>query len=180
MATREPIMAVKVSMPTLPAPALLKAYTRFFGVAPQRGEPASLTLSAADATRPFLTANEAMWQVFEPELRKRLSELDGSASTVMRVRSALLELLPSGQSGIAAVAHRLSVSKRTLQRRLEQEGGNYRNLVNAVREELARHYLTQTELSAGEIGFLLGFEDPNSFFRAFHPSLAKRKCIRKI
>lgn len=109
-----------------------------------------------------------MWQVFEPELRKRLSELDDSASTAARVRSALLELLPSGQSGIAAVAHRLSVSKRTLQRRLEQEGGNYRNLVNAVREELARHYLTQTELSAGEIGFLLGFEDPNSFFRAFH------------
>jgi AraC-like DNA-binding protein len=40
--------------------------------------------------------------------------------------------------------------------------------VNATREELARHYLTQTALSDGEIAFLLGFEDLNWFFRAFH------------
>ena len=80
----------------------------------------------------------------------------------------MLELLPGGGSAIDAVAARLSMSKRTLQRRLEEEDENYRALVNGVREDLARHYLTQTELSAGEIGFLLGFEDPNSFFRAFH------------
>ncbi|WP_447905154.1 helix-turn-helix domain-containing protein [Stenotrophomonas sepilia] len=70
--------------------------------------------------------------------------------------------------GIETVAARLSMSKRTLQRRLAQDGGNFCLLVNDTREALARHYLTQTELSAGEIGFLLRFEDPNSFFRAFH------------
>lgn len=168
LATREPVDAIRVTMPQLPAQAQAKAYAKFFGVAPQRGDTASITLSAADANRPFLTANDAMWHLFEPDLRKRLGELDAAASTAQRVRSALLELLPAGQSGIEAVAHRLSMSKRTLQRRLEEEGGNYRALVNGTREDLARHYLTQTELSAGEIGFLLGFEDPNSFFRAFH------------
>jgi AraC-like DNA-binding protein len=122
-----------------------------------------------------------MWQVFEPELRRRLGELDASASTAQRVRSALLELLPGGQSGIEAVASRLSMSKRTLQRRLEEQGDNYRALVTATREELARHYLTQTQLSAGEIGFLLGFEDPNSFFRAFHDWTGTTpEAIRKL
>ena len=168
LATREAINAVQVTMPTLPPAANAKAYTKFFGIAPTRSASASVTFSSLDANRPFLTANDAMWNVFEPDLRKRLGDLGATASTVERARSALLELLPAGQSGIEAVASRLSMSKRTLQRRLEVEGGNYRSLVNDTRGELARHYLTQTELSAGEIGFLLGFEDPNSFFRAFH------------
>jgi AraC-like DNA-binding protein len=168
MATREPLTAMRVTVPQLPSAAQAGAYAKFFGVAPGYGDAASITFSAADANRPFLTANDAMWRVFEPGLRKRLGELDPEASTVQRVRSALLELLPGGQSGIEAVARRLSMSKRTLQRRLEEEGGNYRALVNSTREELARHYLTRTELSVGEIGFLLGFEDPNSFFRSFH------------
>ena len=168
LATREPIAAMRVTMPQLPGAAQAKAYVKFFGSTPQQGDAASITFSASDAKRPFLTVNDAMWQVFEPDLRKRLGELDASASTAQRVRSALLELLPGGGSAIDAVAARLSMSKRTLQRRLEEEGENYRALVNGTREQLARHYLTQTELSAGEIGFLLGFEDPNSFFRAFH------------
>jgi AraC-like DNA-binding protein len=167
LATREPVQAVAVRLPRLPASADLAAYAAFFGVAPRRGSPACVTLSAIDANRPFLTANEAMWQVFEPDLRKRLRELDASATTAQRVRSALLELLPGGESDIGAVANRLSMSKRTLQRRLEDEGDTFRTLVNRTREDLAWHYLTQTALPVGEIGFLLGFEDPNSFVRAF-------------
>ncbi|WP_447938809.1 AraC family transcriptional regulator ligand-binding domain-containing protein [Pseudoxanthomonas mexicana] len=173
MATREPVTAVRVTMRQRPAVPHAKAYGRFFGVDPQQGDAPSITFSALDANRPFLTANDAMWNVFEPELRKRLGELDPDASTLQRARSALLELLPAGQSAIDAVAARLSMSKRTLQRRLEEEGANYRELVNSTREELARHYLSRTELSVGEIGFLLGFEDPNSFFRSFHARTGK-------
>jgi AraC-like DNA-binding protein len=168
LATREPIAALRVTMPRLPDAAQAEAYTRYFGVVPRRAAVAGLTLSALDAKRPFLTENAAMWRVFEPDLRRRLGELDASATTATRVRAALLELLPGGESSIEAVAQRLTLSKRTLQRRLEDEGENFRTLVNRTREDLARHYLTQTHLSVNEIGFLLGFEDPNSFFRAFH------------
>ena len=109
-----------------------------------------------------------MWRSFEPDLRRRLIELEATARTADRVRALLLELLPSGAATIELVAKRLAMSKRTLQRRLEDEGENFRALVNATRESLAKHYLTQTSLSGGEIAFLLGFEDPNSFYRAFH------------
>ena len=30
------------------------------------------------------------------------------------------------------------------------------------------HYLKTSTMSGAEISFLLGYEDPNSFFRAFH------------
>ena len=108
-----------------------------------------------------------MWQVFEPELQRRLSQLSDQASTAERVHAVLLELLPGNDASIDNTAQRLGMSKRTLQRRLEQEGENYRALVHACREALARHYLLNTTLSGYEIAFLLGFEDPNSFYRAF-------------
>lgn len=167
LATREPITALRVVLPHLPAAAQVAAYTEFFGIAVRKGSVSSLTMSANDANRPFLTQNDAMWRVFEPELRRRLGELDAAASHAQRVRAALLELLPSGQSSIEDVARRLFVSTRTLQRRLGAEDESFRAIVNRTREDLARHYLTRTGLSATEIGFLLGFEDPNSFFRAF-------------
>jgi AraC-like DNA-binding protein len=67
-----------------------------------------------------------------------------------------------------AVANKLAVSKRTLQRRLNEESTTFNNELNKPRESLARHYLAKSEMSGGQISFLLGFEDPNSFFRAFH------------
>jgi transcriptional regulator GlxA family with amidase domain len=43
-----------------------------------------------------------------------------------------------------------------------------RHVQEATREELAKHYLKSSDLTGAEISFLLGFEDPNSFFRSFH------------
>ncbi|GHF55251.1 AraC-like DNA-binding protein [Deinococcus metalli] len=167
MATRDRVPALEVTLPDLPARSHMPAYTEFFGVRVTRGERPSITFGATDAVRPFLTENAAMWQVFEPELRRRLSDIGDRASMGERVSAVLLELLPGGAAGIDVVAARLNVSTRTLQRRLDAEGVTFRALINVTREKLARHYLTRTVLSGAEIAFLLGFTDPNSFFRAF-------------
>ena len=37
-----------------------------------------------------------------------------------------------------------------------------------ARHELARHYLLHSSLELNETAYLLGYEDANSFFRAFH------------
>lgn len=144
------------------------SYTEYFGISLKKGKVNSVTLSSFDAERPFVTENAGMWNFFEPELRKRLSDIDSEASFTNRVHSSLLELIPSGQCTIESVADKLSVSKRTLQRRLNEEETNFQFILNKVREKLARHYLSNSELSGAQISFLLGFDDPNSFFRAFH------------
>lgn len=166
LATREQIkpLSVTATVPFLDA----DRYAKYFGVQPMQGKSNTLAFSAQDAGRPFLTANEKMWTFFEPELRRRLSEIDAEASFTERVGSALLELLPSGQSSIDAVARTLAVSRRTLQRRLGEEATSFQNELKKTREKLARHYLANSTLTAAEISFLLGFEDPNSFVRAFH------------
>ena len=166
IATRTRVCPLKVRSPQVMEPK--DEYAEYFGVRAQRGPRPLISFSSADAETPFLTANEEMWKTFEPHLQKRLSELDESATTIDRVHAVLLELLPSGSASIEAVSKRLGTSTRTLQRRLSQEHKSFQAVLNKTREDLARHYLKSSELTGAEISFLLGFEDPNSFFRAFH------------
>ncbi len=166
LATGADVTPVAVACPD--PPTQVDAYHRYLGVAVRRSANWSISFSAVDARRPFVTANEAMWQTFEPELRRRLVDLDRSATTSERVRAALLELLPAGEMSVGAVGAALGVSVRTLQRRLRDEGTSFKGLVNETRSDLAVHYLRHSELSITEIAFLLGYGDHHSFYRAFH------------
>lgn len=164
--TRHRVEPLQVVAPDPPADQ--DAYRRYLGATVDQRPSQSITFSAGDAARPFLMANDAMWDTFEPSLRKRLSEIEDHDSHADRVRAALLELLPAGETTMDAVARELAVSARTLHRRLQAEGTSFQAVLNTTRESLARHYLTNATLSAGEIAFLLGYEEPSSFYRAFH------------
>ena len=165
IATRERIEPLRVESPVPFEPK--QAYETYFGVAPQRGTRHGVLFSAEDARRPFLTASESMWNAFEPELRRRLTRLDASAPLAERVRTMLLEGLPAGEVSIEITARRLGMSPRTLQRNLKQDGTSYKEIVRRTREQLALHYVSSTTLAYPEISFLIGFEEPSSFFRAF-------------
>ncbi len=165
LGTRNPVRPIRVTCPHPLEPA--EKFAAYFGVPVERAAETALEFAAADAAAPFLTANTGMWKFFEPELRRRLGEVEATASTAERVHSALLELLPGGLAAVPAVARKLGVSARTLQRRLQDEGTSFQRVLDRTREDLARHYLG-TEMAGAEISFLLGFEDPNSFVRAFH------------
>ena len=166
LGTRAEVHPMRLTTPSPPLPA--ESYAAYFGATVESGPGHAVTFSAEDARRPFLTANEAMWRFFEPELRRRLSELDERAAASDRVRAALLELLPSGRTSIGAVSKALGVSPRTLQRQLAAEGKSFQRVLDATRADLARHYLGKSTLSGAEISLLLGYEDPSSFSRAFH------------
>jgi AraC-like DNA-binding protein len=59
------------------------------------------------------------------------------------------------------------VSPRTLQRRLQDAGYSFQQVLEEARHQLARHYLTNSQLELGETAYLLGYEDSSSFVRAF-------------
>ncbi|UWD91690.1 AraC family transcriptional regulator [Ralstonia pseudosolanacearum] len=168
LATRYPVNPLRVSWPLAgePEPDLLQ-YKAYFGVPVGNSPLATLVFAASDIDRPFLTENHKMWSFFEPALRQRLADLDRSASMAERLRSVLLEALPAGDLSMRVVCSKLGVSTRTLQRRLKEEGTSFQETLDGLRESLAKHYLQNSTMSAAEISFLLGFEDPNSFARAF-------------
>jgi len=165
LGTRKEIRPRAVRLPELPRDP--RPFEDYLGVRLERGALIEVEFSHTAAHQPFLTASRAMWNIFEPELRKRLEDLEGNATFAERARAVLLEGLPSGLFGVDAVAKRLAVSPRTLQRRLRDEGTTFKDVVGSTREGLARNYLERTQLSSTEIAFLLGFEEPTSFFRAF-------------
>jgi AraC-like DNA-binding protein len=164
--TREQVRPLRASSPH-PPPDSARA-REYFGCEIDSSGTQTIVFTTDDALRPFLTANERLWKFFEPELRRRLDQVDRGSSTTERVRAALLELLPTGSTGISDVARSLAVSTRTLQRRLQDEGTSYQEALTTTRESLANHYLRNETMSVGQISFLLGYENPNSFYRAFH------------
>lgn len=152
----------------LPEPAVNQAgYREFFGRKITAGKEVRVVFDAEDAARPFVTGNRMMLDYFEPGLKERLSDLDEETSLSQRVKSILLQLLPSGKSSIEQAAGKLAMSPRTLQRHLAKESLNYKEILNTTRRELAEHYLAQATISNDEISFLLGYRDTNSFLRAF-------------
>ena len=163
--TRETVHPVAVTAPDwIRRTEQLRSH---LGPWPTTGETFSITFTALDAKRPFLTENEEMWRVFAPDLRRRLFDLQATASIADRVRAALLEILPGGAPSIAAVTDELATSSRTLQRQLRDEGTTFQAVLADTRHDLARHYLRQPDLRTSEVAYLLGYTDTNSFYRAF-------------
>jgi AraC-like DNA-binding protein len=165
LATREEIVPVLLELPQLPKNGA--PYEAYFGNPIRPGKVIRFGFAARDASRPFLTEDAAMWNFFEAELKQRLSDLETETTVMQRVKSALLEMLPSGESTIEEAARRLAMSKRTLQRQLSQESSSYKEVLNSTRQALAQHYLARSVISPPEISFLLGYQDSNSFLRAF-------------
>lgn len=164
-ATREPISPLKATLPDFLENAHLVEDA--LGIRLTRANETSISFNTSDANRPFLTADAEAWAYYKPVLDKRLSALEQDASMADRIHATLVELLPSGRTSLDAVASSLAFSPRSLQRMLRQEGTTFNAILASTRERLAKHYLCSPGVTKAEVAFLLGYDDPNSFFRAF-------------
>ena len=84
-----------------------------------------------------------------------------------RVRRSITLLLPSGRATIDQVAAQLGLSARSLQRRLDEEGHQFAELLAEVRRELATAYLANSAHPVTMVASLLGYASPSSFTRWF-------------
>ena len=82
-------------------------------------------------------------------------------------RIAIRRALPGGTLTIDSLALELSVSRRTLQRRLSALQSSFKIMLQDVREEQSRRYLDDPRLAVTEIALLLGYSDQASFSNAF-------------
>ena len=164
-ATKASITPIRVQMQN---PVMNDAFTEFLGCLVEHGDENVIVFCAEDMEKPFISYNDNMWKFFEPELQKRLYEMERDDSFAAKVRSALTELLPGGAGTVDDVAVKLGVSKRTLQRKLTDENTSFQKQLNGTREILAKHYIRNTDMSSDEIAFLLGYQEINSFLRAFN------------
>jgi AraC-like DNA-binding protein len=127
----------------------------------------ALVFRSRDLDRPFVTHNEELVTLIGTQLDSEVKARNTSNTVSDQVKQALRQLLVGKRPTLQDVAQELGLGARTLQRRLTEAGITFQQVVEETRRELARHYLKQRTVELNEAAFLLGFEDANSFFRAF-------------
>jgi AraC-like DNA-binding protein len=128
----------------------------------------ALVFHSSDLDRPFVTHNEELLKAIGAQLENELQTHNSSVDVGEQVKHTLKRSLAGKRPTLQHVAQELHLSVRTLQRRLTDANITFQQLVEDTRRELARHYLKQSTVELNEAAFLLGYEDANSFFRAFH------------
>jgi AraC-like DNA-binding protein len=126
-----------------------------------------LVFDRALLARPQQGAEPRLLAMLDRQLDGLLAAQPESGRFVDIVRRGMMEELPDREPSIAAIAARLHISPRSLQRRLQNEDTSFAEVLSATRRDLALRYLRDPRISIGEVGFLLGFQDVSAFFRAF-------------
>jgi len=127
----------------------------------------AIVFRAADAQRPFVTRNAELLGMLAPQFEEELKQENGNENFIERVHVAIQQKLTGRRPNIEDIADSLHISSRTLQRRLQDEGSSFQRALEDARHQLARHYLNNSVLELNEAAYLLGYEDSNSFVRAF-------------
>ena len=142
-------------------------HARTFAVPLAFGEAttAALVFAAGDLERPVPNADRSLLPIVERHLDERLAS--AAEGWLTEVRSAVAEAVCDGAPTIQAMAERLGLSVRTLQRRLADEGIVFKTLVADVRRDLALRYLADGKTDLTEIAFLVGYSELSAFDRAF-------------
>ncbi|MFO0745743.1 MAG: AraC family transcriptional regulator [Myxococcota bacterium] len=151
------------------APADLGEHRRLLG--PRlafAAEHDELWLDAALLERPQRHAEPALAAVLDEQLASRLAALPREEVSFLDLtRNAIAAELAHGEPTLEAVAGRLHMSSRSLQRRLQQEGTSLSLVLDRLRSELAVRLLGESREAIGEVAFRLGFSDVTTFHRAF-------------
>jgi AraC-like DNA-binding protein len=128
-----------------------------------------LVFSEKDLALPVrVSAPSRIGQYLESYARTLLAQLPPKHDNLRdQVLRALISSLPTGGLTIEAAAQRLAMTPRTLQRRLAETNDTFSQLVDEARLTTAQHYLSDDRLTLGEISYLLGFNEPSTFHKAF-------------
>jgi AraC-like DNA-binding protein len=142
---------------------------RHFGCALRFDAPHDVLVFDAKALAlPMVHRNAQLLAVLLTGLERAVEQDERTRTLADDVRVALRERMCGDRPGVAKVAKGLGMSARTMQRRLGELGTTYQDVLDDVRQRTARQLLANTDLAVGEVAFLLGYEEVNSFTRAFH------------
>ena len=102
-------------------------------------------------------------------LRSHINQLDENIPGDLcdDVVCLIRELLPLGPCGTEAVADRLAMHPRTLQRMLKEQGSSFSDLLESVRQAVATECLRNSDISIIQLSDYLGYADNTAFTRAF-------------
>jgi AraC-like DNA-binding protein len=145
----------------------------------------AIVFRLSDAERPFITRNAELLAMLAPQFEEELQQCTSQNSFTELVRGAIQEALTGHRPTIEQISHRLHMSPRTLQRRLQDAGSTFQRVLDEARHRMALRYLSNSGLELNEAAYLLGYEDASSFSvlsargREFPPGTGERPAPSK-
>ena len=147
-------------------PADPEPYRKAFkGLAVFNAEKTSVTLSSKDLNRRNAEAGSAKYAQTGATLRMTWHAGDCDLNT--KLRRAICIAIMSGDVSAARIAVEFGVGRRSFDRRLEEAGIHYQEVLDETRFEFTQQLLANTCLTIGSIASIVGFADPSTLTRTF-------------
>jgi AraC-like DNA-binding protein len=145
-----------------------EGYARVFGSDVKLGMPRNACIFPSSIlAMPMRRAARELHLAFEARAKELVDRLKSQQGVAGRVRDVVVNELRSGESSMRSVARALAMSPATLRRRLAAEGTTHTAILDEVRFDLAKAYLSDESLSTREVAFLLGYSQAKAFYEAF-------------
>lgn len=149
-------------------PSYRAEYDRIFGVPIVfDSDKNALLVDHSTLTKALSPSKRYVFGILSEHADALLKELEQSKTIKGRVESCLIPILHRDDLGMSYVANELGLSRQTLYRKLKSEGISYEALLDELRHKMAVHYLNGKNVSVNEVAYLLGYNHPNAFSRAF-------------
>jgi AraC-like DNA-binding protein len=162
-----PLVPLAVHLPYR-RPADVREYERFYRGPVEFGALATaFLLRNDDLARPVRLSDETLTRYLDRLAEQALTQLARQETLGDRVRGVLFSELSEGLPTLDRVGRVLGMSARTLQRGLRLEGTTFAAVLTQLRQDMAPPLLEDGHLAVAEVAFLLGYEDPGAFQRAF-------------
>ncbi len=95
------------------------------------------------------------------------TEFIDSDQTISLAKLYIKQGLPIKQYSVTSIAKQLGISERSLQRKLQEQGYRFDQLVIEIRTELSCFYLQHSNLTISQIADMVGFKNTSTFSSSF-------------
>ena len=123
------------------------------------------TFNTKDLQKPLQKADSVLNQALRDHVKSIVQE--SGLNFKLKLKDVIKHAMIIGDPSIDRVANYLSMTRRTFQRDLEKRGLYFKDLLDDVRLETAKHHLKYSTLSLAHIADMLGYSDPSALSRFF-------------
>jgi AraC-like DNA-binding protein len=150
------------------APADLTEHERLFNCPVKFGAPTNrLSFPSNFLSLPIAKADASLCALLDRHAEELLAKYPPRDSLIDRVRNVIANEFRGGEPSLERIADRLGLTARTLQRKLQELGTSYNDVLDQMRRQLAERYMREPQMAICEVAYLLGFSESSSFHRAF-------------
>jgi AraC-like DNA-binding protein len=125
------------------------------------------SISREMAFQKLTMANPTTLRHYEERLTDLMNRTHKKSEIILPKIRKIISAEPGVIPALEDVADQMHVSPRTLNRRFQEIGTSYKEVVAEVRKDLSLDYLRSGQFSIEEVSDLLGYSSPSNFGKAF-------------